>query len=159
MSRTEDDGIPPLRHLRVFGHQASVNIRLLVHSSARLSPNLLAIIDEGVRESGGDGREGQPVAECKGRREKERRVFVILVHIEGGVVVQDPRHVVALPLVVEGVGRRDRQVLRVPCVRVVQDGRDEPWDGMRTKQVKSNRNAHRRKRPFPLRCSPRPTRV
>ena len=107
-----------------------MNIGLLVHSSARLSPNLLAIVEEGVRESGGDGREGQPVAECKGSREKERRVLVILVHIEGGVVVQDPRHVVALPLVVEGVGRRNRQVLRVPCVRIVQDGREDPCSVM-----------------------------
>ena len=49
--RTEDDAVPPLGNLRVFGHQAGMNVGLLMHRAARLDPNLLAEVDERMRES------------------------------------------------------------------------------------------------------------
>lgn len=49
-TRTEDDAVPPLGDLRVLGHQTSVDIRLLVHRTTRLHPDLLAEVDERMRD-------------------------------------------------------------------------------------------------------------
>lgn len=43
-SLTEDNDIPPFWNLRVDGHQAGMDIRLLVHGTAGLSPDLLSEI-------------------------------------------------------------------------------------------------------------------
>ena len=105
-----------------------MNVGLFAERTAGLSPNLLAVVEEGMREGGGDRRERQAVAEREGGRQKERRVLVVLVHVEGLLVVQDTGHVVALAQVVERMCRRDGHELRVPGVRVVQDGSDNPCE-------------------------------
>ena len=48
--RTEDNCVPPVRDLGVSRHETSVNIWLLVHGLARLSPDLLTVVKESVRD-------------------------------------------------------------------------------------------------------------
>jgi len=57
----KDDCIPPFRDLGIVRHQTGMDIRLLVHSSARLSPDLLAEVEEGMRKGRGDGSERKSV--------------------------------------------------------------------------------------------------
>lgn len=48
---TEYDCIPPIRDLGVFRHETSMNVWLFVHGLARLGPNLLAVVKEGMCDS------------------------------------------------------------------------------------------------------------
>ena len=69
--RQEDKAVPPLRHLGVFGHQTSVDIRLFIHRTARLDPDLFAEEKESMGEGGGDRGKRQTVrkGECSGQEE------------------------------------------------------------------------------------------
>lgn len=98
----EDDGVPPLGHLGVSRHEPCVNIRLFVHRSARLRPDLFAEVEEGMRERSGDGREGETVRYGEGRRDEERTVCRVGFLIEGRVRVYDLLNIVWLCSVVVG---------------------------------------------------------
>lgn len=54
---TEDDRIPPFRYLTIAGHKTGVNVRLLIHRSAGLDPDLFAVEQKCVRNGGCDGGE------------------------------------------------------------------------------------------------------
>jgi hypothetical protein len=57
----EDASIPPVGNLGVLGHQASVNIGHLGKRTSALDPDLLAEVEEGVREGGAYGGERKTV--------------------------------------------------------------------------------------------------
>ena len=59
--------IPPLWHLPVPGHQASVHIWLLVQGAASLDPDLLSEVEYGVHKGGRDARKTHCVGHRKGR--------------------------------------------------------------------------------------------
>ena len=91
---TEDQPVPPLGHLRVSRHQASVDIGLLTHRAPRLHPDLLAEVQERVHEGGGDRREREAVGEREGGGEEERAVLLVLCDVNRRVVVNDLRYIV-----------------------------------------------------------------
>ena len=98
---TEDDAVPPLWHLRVLRHQACVNIGLLAHRTPRLDPDLLAEVQERVRERRRDGREREPVGEREGRGQEQWAVRLVLRDVEARIVVDDLGNIVRLPEAVE----------------------------------------------------------
>ena len=67
---TEDHHVPPFGNLGVLGHQARVDIRLLTHRAPRLHPDLLAEVEERVRERRGDRRKRQAVGYGESRRQE-----------------------------------------------------------------------------------------
>ncbi len=94
-----------------------MDIRLLVHGAARLGPDLLAEIEEGVGEGGRDRREGETIGDGEGGRDEQGAVRLVLLLVEGGVCVDDAGDVVAAAGVVERATRRDGHELAVPGVR------------------------------------------
>ena len=103
---TEDDAVPPLWHLRVLRHQACVDIGLLAHRTPRLDPDLLAEVQERVRERRRDGREREPVGEREGRGQEQRAVRLVLRDVESGIVGEDHGDVVCLAEAIERAARR-----------------------------------------------------
>ena len=99
--RTEDGRVPPLWHLRVPRHQAGVNIWLLAHGAPRLHPDLLAEVEEGMHEGGGDRCKRESVGQREGCRKEKWAVCLVLRNIQRRVHVNDPRHIVRLAEAVE----------------------------------------------------------
>ncbi len=62
---TEDNCIPPFWDLSVPRHQASMDIRLLVNRSPRLSPDLLPEEQERMGKRSGDRGERQSIRNSK----------------------------------------------------------------------------------------------
>jgi hypothetical protein len=120
MERTEYHQVPRIRNVLVHGHEAGVDIRLFGEGATSLSPNLLAIVEEGVCKGGGDGRKREPVGDGKGRGKEERAVFLVSLQVEGGIRVDDLRDIVFVPRVIERVRRHDGKVSTVPSVGVLQ---------------------------------------
>lgn len=57
--------VPPVWHLGILAHETCVNIGHLVERSAGLAPDLLAVVQQRMREGRGDGREGEAIREGK----------------------------------------------------------------------------------------------
>jgi len=116
---TEDNCIPPLGNLRVVCHQTGMDIRLLVHSTAGLSPYLLAVVQERVRKCGRDRSKRQSVGNGERSREKQRAVCLVCRLVEGSIRIDDFGNVVSA----SGVGVRDAgrngHVLGVPHICVL----------------------------------------
>ena len=58
---TENTRIPPFGYLPVHRHQPCVNIRLFMHRTPRLDPDLFTEVEEGMCESRGDRSERKTV--------------------------------------------------------------------------------------------------
>lgn len=59
-----------------------MDIRLLIHGLPRLSPNLLAEVQESVREGGGDRSERQPIGNSEGGGQVKRAVSTVRLLVE-----------------------------------------------------------------------------
>ena len=103
-----------------------MDIWLLVHCASTLCPNLLAEVEDGVHDCCGDRREREPVRDREGCGEEERRVGLVLADVECVLGREDALDVVRRARVVVARPRRYREELRVPRVRVVEHGDDEP---------------------------------
>ena len=123
---TEDNGIPPVGNLWVLGHQTGVNISLLVYRAASLSPDLLAVVDEGVGESGGDRRKRETVRDGEGGRQEERGVCLVFSFVKVGILDQDLLDLVPAGCVVERSARIEGHVLGIPDVFIVEYRRENP---------------------------------
>jgi hypothetical protein len=53
-ARTEDAEIPPIGDILVSCHETSVDIRLFRERTSSLSPDMLAVVEKGVHDDGGD---------------------------------------------------------------------------------------------------------
>jgi hypothetical protein len=53
-ARTEYGEIPPIRDLFVYGHETSMDIRLLSEIAASVSPDPLAVVQKSMHEEGSD---------------------------------------------------------------------------------------------------------
>ena len=78
-----------------------MDIGLLAHGAPGLDPDLLAEVQERVRERRRDGREREPVGEREGRGQEQWTVRLVLRDVEARIVVDDLRDVVRLPEAVE----------------------------------------------------------
>lgn len=123
---TEDNSIPPLGNLRIAGHKTGMDIRLLMHGTTGLGPDLLAEIEEGMGKGSRDGREGETVGDGESGRDEQWAVGIICFLVEGGIGIDDFGDVVLVTLVVEGTAGRDGHELSVPGVGEVEDGCQEP---------------------------------
>lgn len=54
---TEDNEVPPIGDLLVNGHKASVDVRSLAERAKCLGPDLLSVVDYGMRKGSGDSGE------------------------------------------------------------------------------------------------------
>ena len=122
----EDAPVPPFGDLLVPGHEAGMDVWLLMHGLARLSPDLLAMVQEGMGDECCNRREGKAVGnrECGG--EEEGTICLIFRQIEGVVVSEDFTDIVIVSGVVEGSATRDGQICGVPGVGVVEDWGEDP---------------------------------
>lgn len=68
----EDASVPPVRDLGVPRHETSMNIRHLGKRTSALDPDLLAEVEEGMRDGRKDRGERQTVANCECGGEEER---------------------------------------------------------------------------------------
>jgi hypothetical protein len=74
---TEDDEIPPIGDLLVNGHQTSMDIRLLRERAARLTPDMLALVQKSVHNESSHRRECETVKHDNGYGHEERAVSLV----------------------------------------------------------------------------------
>jgi hypothetical protein len=94
MEQTEHHQVPPIWDLPVHGHEAGVDIGLFGKRATSLSPDLFAIVEEGVGEGGSDGCKREPVGNGKGCRKEEGAIGLVCLDVEGGILVDDPSDIV-----------------------------------------------------------------
>jgi len=123
---TKDDGIPPLRDLWVPTHQPGVDVRLLAQTPAALNPDLLAEVENGVHDCGGDRSERKTVRQREDGGKEQRRVGFVLLDIDSRIRCKNTGDVVPVVGVVVRPSGGDRHVRGVPYVVEVESGCDDP---------------------------------
>lgn len=73
----------------------------VVYRSPSLSPDLFAIIEDGVYQGGGEGGEGETVGDAERCGEEERGVLFVGGDVEGCIGVDDPADVVSVGGIIE----------------------------------------------------------
>lgn len=104
-----------------------MNIGLFTERTAGLGPDLLAVIEDRVHDSRGNGSEREAVGDGESRREEQGRICLVFLDIESSIGREDTADFVRLAGVVEGGTGRDGHELGVPGVGVVKDGDEDPY--------------------------------
>ena len=130
----EESTVPPDGHLRVYGHQACVDILLVANRAAELADDVVPVPDwrgksvfggmmrageltEGVHDNGSNHSELSSIGKHKSRRHKQGRVGPVLLFVEETIWRNDRGDVVRHSKVVERVRGRDGEVGGVLEVR------------------------------------------
>jgi hypothetical protein len=117
--RTEYGEIPPIRDLLVYGHEASMDIRLLSEVAASVSPDPLAVVQKSMHEEGSNWCKWETVSYGEGWGEEKRAVSLVCLEVEGAICVDDPGEIVNASCVVEDLRRHQGQVRIVPNIGIL----------------------------------------
>lgn len=124
-SDDKDGDVPPVRAFGVMVHEAGVNVLILLLGAADATPDVLAVVEEGVGDDGTQGAETLAVHGGKEGGDADGRVGGIHVLVQS-VVDKHTGKIVRLADLVVGLGVVDGEQLAIVAVGVVHQRSQEP---------------------------------
>lgn len=135
-SRTKYNGVPPLRNLRIMGHESRMDIRLLMHSTSTLRVNLFSkvqatqiisiysrtkrhIYSQSMCQRCCNTSKRETIRYGKRRRNEQRAVGFVCLFVESRIGAENARDIIGVSGVIKGTTGRDRHVHAPPGIRVL----------------------------------------